>query len=334
MTCNRLRDYSKKDAVWDKHKGDAIKIAELLANDVDFEKYAQRLHETAQEIGFSWVDDATTGETRLKLKQAWFSRWRHDPVSNWRKTLRWRALWFAALPRIFADYPTHRWLFVTLTVENCKIEDLNATCRHLNQAFVRLRKTGVLGKYFNKRGDKTNAVAGYYKAMEVTKEKDREGYAHPHLHILFHVPAGYFDAKNYITQETWTTMWQKAARLDYKPMVDVRVVKAKKGAANVDLTAKMLDAVLEVTKYPTKSADLLKNAAWTKGYIRQMNRIRLTDLGGTLRNYINDDIDNDDLIHIDDETESLIDDTMAKLLFFKFDEKKSVRKYVKKTENP
>lgn len=330
-----LRDYSKKDAIWDKHKNDAVKIAELLANDDEFNRYVVRLNATAQEIAFKWVDNKDTHETELKLKNAWFSRWRHDPVSNWRKTLKWRALWFGALPDIFAAYPTHRWVFVTLTVQNCKIDDLGATCRHLNQSFRRLVRTGKLKQYFYlRKGETSNA--GYYRALEVTKEKERDGYAHPHLHVLFHFPAGYFDKSNYITQQTWAESWQKSARLDYLPIVDVRIVKPKKTAQNAITgefeQSKLIDAVLEVTKYPMKAADLLIDADWTKEYIRQMHNIRLNDLGGTLKAFIHEERLDDDLINIDDETLAQNDDEnnhVSHLLFFTFDAQKSVRKYVK-----
>jgi plasmid rolling circle replication initiator protein Rep len=327
-----LRDYSKRDAVWDKHKNDAMKLADFLSDDAEFEKCCVRLRATAQDLGFAWVDNIETGESVIKLKQAWFSRWRHDPVSNWRKTMKWRARWFEALPRIFTEYPTHRWIFVTLTVENCRVTDLKAACQHLNKSFSKMVRTGKLARHFHiKKGMTSNA--GYYKALEVTKEKDRDGYAHPHLHVLFHVPADYF-TRNYITQAEWTEMWQKAAGLDYQPMIDVRAVKAKKTALNATNESGLPDAVLEVTKYPNKAADLLVCPAWTKSYIRQMNRVRLIDVAGTLKKFIKDEKDDDDLIKVNDEKEDendLENDDFSRMIFFAFNNEKKVKKYVKKS---
>lgn len=329
-----LRDLSQKDSIWDKHKGDAAKLAKMFLEDKSgdpiFEKYAERLIETAQVLGFRWQVDERTGEAKIKLSTAWFSRWRHDPVSNWRKSMKWRSIWFNALPNVFEAHPTHRWLFLTLTVENCKITDLNATCKHLNKSFIKMIRSKRLAKYFHIR-DKSAPIAGYYRAMEVTKEKERDGYAHPHLHVLLHLPPDYFN-NGYISQKDWAELWQTAAGLNYRPIIDIRTVKPKKNALD-DKFGGLFDAVLEVTKYPMKAADLLIDADWTKEYIKQMHRIRLTDVGGTLKQFIAelDDDDQTDLIHIDDGEKNAQEEAQKKPhLFFEFDYRKTVRKYVKK----
>jgi len=330
-----LRDLSQKDSVWDKHKGDAVKLAKMFLDDKSgdpiLEKYAERLIETAQNLGFKWQVDESTGEAKIKLSSAWFSRWRHDPVSNWRKSMKWRSIWFNALPNVFEAHPTHRWLFLTLTVENCKITDLNATCKHLNKSFLKLIRGKRLAKYFYSR-DKSVPIAGYYRAMEITKEKERDGYAHPHLHVLLHLPPSYFKGENYIPQKEWAELWRTAAGLDYDPVIDIRAVKPKKAKLD-DKFGGLFDAILEVTKYPMKMADLLVNADWTKEYIKQMHRVRLTDVGGTLKRFIAelDDDDKTDLIHIDEDGKNTekIDDSKGDI-FFEFDYRKTVRKYVKK----
>lgn len=328
-----LKDYSKRDAVWDKHKRDAVKIADFIEGDEEFNKFAKRLRETANNLDFKWNIDQETGEAKLKLSSAWFSRWRHDPVSNWRKSMKWRSLWINALPHVFKAHPTHKFVFVTLTVQNCKIEDLKATCKHLNKSFRQLLRSKKLSKYFNHRKKTaTSAVAGYYKALEITKEKERDGYAHPHIHALLHLPADYFQSRNYISQKDFAELWQNAAGLDYSPVIDVRLVKPKKNSSD-DKFGGLFDAVLEVTKYPNKAADLLVCPNWTKEYIRQMNNVRLTDVGGTLREFIKDERFDEDLVHIDEENSDQNDDEISSVdshLFFEFNHQKTVRKYVKK----
>jgi plasmid rolling circle replication initiator protein Rep len=34
-------------------------------------------------------------------------------------------------------------------------------------------------------------------------------------------------AQNYISQDEWTEFWKKSAKLDYRPIVDVRSIKPK-----------------------------------------------------------------------------------------------------------
>ncbi|MDI5829687.1 protein rep, partial [Salmonella enterica subsp. enterica serovar Kentucky] len=41
------------------------------------------------------------------------------------------------MPKIVADYPDARWMFVTLTVRNCDIADLGETLTAMNAAFQR-----------------------------------------------------------------------------------------------------------------------------------------------------------------------------------------------------
>ncbi|GAB5853628.1 hypothetical protein JMUB7538_27340 [Staphylococcus aureus] len=36
----------------------------------------------------------------------------------------WQARFYQALPKIVVDYPSSRWLFLTLTVRNCEIGEL------------------------------------------------------------------------------------------------------------------------------------------------------------------------------------------------------------------
>ncbi len=330
-----LGDYSKKDKIWDKHKRDAVKLADFLSDVIELEKQVQCLRDTADHLTFKWVDNLETGESKLKLERAWFSRWRHDPVSNWRKTMKWRSLWFHALPNIFKTHATHRWVLATLTVENCKIEELNKTCKHLNKSFRKLVRGAKFAQYLDPRrasakDDDGNVVAGYYKALEVTKEKERKGYAHPHIHVLLHLPESYFEKDNYVTQQKLSELWQKAAGLDYAPVVDIRAVKPKKGVD--DNFGGLYDAVMEVTKYPNKAADLLVDVDWTVEYIRQMNRVRLTDVSGTLKMFIKEERLEGDLVHIDEDK---IDDeneleTVKAVLHFVFNHSRTVRRYVRK----
>ncbi|WP_350437555.1 protein rep, partial [Pseudocitrobacter faecalis] len=42
-------------------------------------------------------------------------------------------------PRIVADYPDARWMFLTLTVRNCAIGELGETLNRMNMAFQRLK---------------------------------------------------------------------------------------------------------------------------------------------------------------------------------------------------
>ena len=78
---------------------------------------------------------------KLVLKQAFFCRVRHCPVCQWRRSLLWRAVMFQQLPNIQERFPTHRWVFLTLTVKNPPVTELRDTLKHMNDSWKRLIET-------------------------------------------------------------------------------------------------------------------------------------------------------------------------------------------------
>ena len=113
-----------------------------------------------------------------------------------------------------------QWLFLTLTVKNTTSESLSETISGMFEGFNRLTKY----KAFK------TSVKGFFRALEVTKNRDAESEAfgtyHPHFHVLLCVPASYFKKKEYyITQNEWTSLWKKAMKLDYTPVVHIQKSK-------------------------------------------------------------------------------------------------------------
>ncbi|MFZ5063913.1 protein rep, partial [Escherichia coli] len=63
----------------------------------------------------------------------------HCPVCQWRRSLMWQARFYQSLPSIQQEQPKARWLFLTLTVRNCKVSELGDTLTAMNSAWNRLR---------------------------------------------------------------------------------------------------------------------------------------------------------------------------------------------------
>jgi plasmid rolling circle replication initiator protein Rep len=116
-----LSDISPKDKPWDKHRGFADTIQSHY-NGSKFDRYSQRISFCSQllEFGLKAAEDETI---QLKLRSAKFCRVRHCPVCQWRRSLMWKAKAYQILPKIVSKYPTHRWLFMTLTQKNVPITD-------------------------------------------------------------------------------------------------------------------------------------------------------------------------------------------------------------------
>jgi plasmid rolling circle replication initiator protein Rep len=173
------------------------------------------------------------------------------------------------------QYPTARWLFLTLTVKNCEMRVLKATLRAMNEAFRRLRVR-----------QEFKHVLGFIRTTEVTRGK--HGDAHPHFHTLLMVQPSYF-SHGYVKKERWTEVWQEVARLDYMPVVDVRTVKPKQGqeeGENLEAADFLRAAVSETLKYAVKPADMVSDPDWFLELNRQLFKSRFIATGGVLKNVL------------------------------------------------
>lgn len=276
-----LCDVSERDKPWDKHRYNCDTIAGYYKRS-EFGKYATRMADCSELLDFRLVPEPDDGVYRLKLSGARFCRVRHCPVCQWRKSLMWKAKAYRILPALIAAYPTHRWLFVTLTVRNCEINQLRDTLKWMNQGFKRLSEL------------KAFPAEGYIKTTEVTRGKNPPGSAHPHFHILMMVKPSYFGV-NYLSQAKWVEMWQKSLRADYKPILDVQALKPKDSLTGL---------LAEVIKYSVKESDLTADREWFLELTRQTHGMKGIMTGGLLRDYLKElEKEPDDLIGQDNEAE-------------------------------
>lgn len=302
-----LTDYSPQDKPWDVHRGQTQTVEGVYQGTI-YDGLADRLRVCSGFLGFAWAAD-DTGELRLKLRTARFCRVRHCPVCQWRRSLMWQARFLRALPSIEAAHPTARWLFLTLTVRNCAIVNLRQTLRSMNEAWHRLVK----------RPEFANNVQGWIRTTEVTRGHDDS--AHPHFHCLLMVKPSYFNGRHYVTQSRWTDLWRECARLDYRPIVDIRAVKARRGAPG---ETPLRQALAETLKYAVKPSDM--EGDWLIELTKQVHRLRFLASGGVLRNMLREfEESGQDLLLADEDGEG-----GDPVLFF--DWRREIRRYVEKNQ--
>ncbi len=274
-----LSDLSEKDKPWDKHRANSDRVAGYY-HGTKYNGYANRIDDCSKLLDFKLSPCYEDGVLKLKLIAAKFCRVRHCPVCQWRRSLMWKAKAYQFLPKVVHDYPKYRWLFLTLTVKNCPIHDLRATLNLMNKAFTRLTQL------------KRWPASGWIKSTEVTKGKD--GNAHPHFHCLLMVPPSYFSGQDYLSQNAWVELWEKSARLDYKPVCHVRAI-AKHHDPKV--------LIPEILKYQVKESDLVSDRAWFLELTKQLHKTRAVAVGGVLREYMKElEQEPDDLIGEDNES--------------------------------
>lgn len=302
-----LSDLSPKDKPWDEHRANS-EIVQNLYSELDRGKYSLRINKCSRLLEFALKQNCDR-DSLFKLQKAKFCRVRFCPVCQWRRTLMWRARFFQAIPGIKADYPTHQFLFLTLTVENCSVENLRETTNWMRNSW----------RKFVKR--KKFPAKGWIRAVEVTKSED--GLAHPHLHCILIVPSYYFTTKDYVTKDEWIKLWQKSLKCDYEPSIDIKKVKLLKSRQrNIEerLNRKLTDndvvfyGLMECLKYSVKESDLISDSKWLDAITKQLHGTRAIALGGIFKEYLSED-EPEDLINTELEQDIEILETDAKFLF-------------------
>lgn len=222
-----------------------------------------------------------------KLINANFCKIRLCPMCIWRRSLKIYSSTQKIMGYLKNDYS---FSFVTLTVRNVKDEYLRQTIKDLNNSFHRMIKNKKFKNY----------VVGYFKAIEVTINKDYGSYwfgtYHPHIHVIIA-----HDKNKNINIKDIKELWKKAARLKYNPECDIREILEKKDKSIDDIVA-------EVSKYAVKDNDIiLKSENLRNKNIEvldlSLESLRLVSLGGCFKNAgrllnIDTNIDNGDLTDI------------------------------------
>lgn len=204
------------------------------------------------------------------------------------------------IEEVIRQKPKARWLFLTLSVKNVfDGKELDKSLKAMAEGFRRL---------MGYKKVKQNMI-GFMRSTEVTVNK-KDGSYNQHMHVLLCVETAYFRlSENYLTQADWTSLWQKAMKLDYVPIVHIEAVKNKKRNKKKEVTA-IQAAVQETAKYSVKDADYLtgnleNDLEVVKDLEEGLYRKRMIAYGGLLKKVhkqLNlDDVEEGDLVRVDDE---------------------------------
>lgn len=261
-----------------------------------------RMYECANTLEFA--NDPQTNKRRLQ--RVWFCKDRMCPMCQKRRSLVVFHQVRNVCSLIARDYPTYKYILLTLTVPNVSAEELGDKISDMAKGWKRLVK----------RVEFTRATVGWFRTLEVTHNAKNDTY-HPHYHVLVCVPSGYFK-KSYIKQDRWVGLWQEAMKDHTITQVDVRKIKPNPKRTGSDALS---SAAAEVGKYATKPSDYLKKANADYAYIAiakvvrdlsvNLNRRKLVAFGGLMLEYSKlldlQDVDSDsiDLIHTDGESEHI-----------------------------
>lgn len=295
-TPNVLIDESKTGKVrpWREKKIANIGYYELL-HILEFKK-ARRVRECGEILEFKVNND----DGRLKLFKTWFCKSPLCPMCNWRRAMKHSYQTERIVTEVMKKKPKARWLFLTLSVRNAVDgETLDKSLREMTEGFRRLFKYKKVAKN----------LIGFMRATEVTVN-DIDGTYNQHMHVLLCVEPSYFNsADNYISQKEWTSLWKRAMKLNYQPVVHIESIKPK----NKD-KSDIKSAIDETAKYPVKDSDYLtddqeRNLEVVQDLETGLYRKRRISYGGLLKEIHKqlhlDNVEDGDLINTGENDEEV-----------------------------
>ncbi|MCG2142085.1 protein rep [Staphylococcus epidermidis] len=286
-----LKDVSKngRERPWKEKKIDNVSYADIL--EILKLKKAHNVRDCGNILEFK-----PTEEGYLKLHKAWFCKSKLCPICNWRRAMKNSYQAQKVIEEIIKEKPKSRWLFLTLSTRNAVDgETLEQSLREMTKAFDKLSRYKKV---------KQNLI-GFMRSTEVTVNH-KDGSYNQHMHVLLCVESTYFKNKNsYITQEEWINLWQKALKVNYKPVANIKAIKPNK-KGDKDIQA----AIKETSKYSVKSSDYLtgdkeKDTEIVSDLEQGLYRKRMLSYGGLLKKKhkeLNlDDAEEGNLIHTNDD---------------------------------
>ena len=237
----------------------------------------------------------TKSENGLKLYQTWFCKSRLCPLCAWRYAMKNSYELSSILDVFYKRYPKSRFLFLTLTEENAKQGELKEKLAEMNRALYKLFQYKKVQK----------DLLGYVRSTEITVNRKEKSF-HQHIHILLAVSPTYFGKGHYLSQDDWSKLWQKARKLDYKPVVNIKTVSDSKKDKSLVASAK------EVAKYQVKSSDYItedveSDLEFLKELEKALFHKRQLSFGGefkVIRKELKLEDREDDLVHVDGENTS------------------------------
>jgi plasmid rolling circle replication initiator protein Rep len=269
-----------KESIWNQKRTMAeqvqCKVASVAAIEEDpvrrrtLKRWLERLRECSAWLAFKRLPEADVIGRERVLAEANFCHVRGCPVCEWRRSARMRAKLYQVIPKLVA--PGSRFIFLTLTVKNCAVQDLRDTLRDMNEAWRRITQT--------KKWQRT--IKGFLKTVEITRGSN--GTAHPHFHVLLVVDQDYFKKKRRGTREGYYThaemraLWSRCLRVSYEPQVRLNAVSE----GNEE------EVIPEIAKYATKTTDLTSDSKFFEEYLFQVSGLRFVSTGGVIRQLLGD----------------------------------------------
>lgn len=285
-------------------KPQAERLAEIyaLSGREDLVRYAERILGCSTRLTYRHAPERDKPcIMALNVDEINWCRVRLCPSCTLAKSGKLRSKLFKVVPRIREAFPTHQFIFLTLTCRNDLVTNSRQTIDILNDGWRRLSRlknfpaVGALRSievtmpydiyyqehFIDRMGDKSFKVwcrqnNPNWNQLEKRPTLD----CNWHLHCLLIVPQCYFGGRRYWNHDAWVDNWQQSARLSYRPVVEVHKVTPRSKGQTLD------EAILEISKYTTKPDDLIQSPEWTIELTDQIKGIKSYSVSGVFRQFL------------------------------------------------
>lgn len=316
---------------WSKYKKQSRKVYRLFrkAKEQDNHVISANALASIRDCGDILTFKVNLTKQEQKLHQAFFCKNKFCPICARRRSKLLAYQTSKVVDRILAEDSTARFLFLTLTTKNVSgseiSKEVDLYCESIRRIFNNGKGSlsGIAKKF---REQVLGTIRHIEATFNIKRDADGQGH-HIHGHILIAVKGSYFLPENYLTQKEFQEMWKQAARLDYDPIVHIKVIKGH----GQDLKK----AIIEVSKYPTKPANILdlpedKSVEVLSNLQYGLYNRRLVTFTGLFRKYRRElkleDIEKANLIHVGDEETT--DENGDKIEYHVFRWCQSLKEYI------
>ena len=254
----------EKFGKWTEKKQKNVKISDKMI-DAGFKKRGYLMRECGTFLQYKVCPDCG----KSFISSANLCRDRLCPTCAWRLSLK-RFAEMCQVMNILSEEDLACAGFLTLTVKNCKPENLRYTIQKMNEDWNRM----LAGRKIK------HLLAGWAKSLEITYNEKTNTF-HPHFHIivLFNDFLGEGE-----TNKFFRKAWSKASRLPYEPITDFRLIDSAEESIASD-GEKVYNAILETFKYSVKSDELEEMPLQTfREFVLAVQGLRFVSFGGIIKN--------------------------------------------------
>ena len=250
---------------WNEKKRRNLKIANKML-DAGFEERGKRMRFCGTFLTKSKCPDCG----KSVISSANLCRDRLCPTCAWRLSLR-RFADMCATMQYLQDVSYYDAGFLTLTVKNCKPENLRYTLQKMSEDWNRMLCQRVV----------KGMVWGWARSLEITYNA-RTNTFHPHYHVI--MITNTHGEGQAVLQQFFRERWKLSTRLPYEPITDFRFIDSDGREHNDIDDDTFTNAILETYKYSVKSDELENMPLDTfRQFVAAISGIRFCSFGGEIK---------------------------------------------------